>query len=307
MSNFTTFFPSAGGGGGEGSGINSYAPFSVGTTDNNPQGYIVSTGVYTNPVDNSVWLKTGKTLAPSATYPNATISELSYTGTSYNLASGNITQMVYSDTFIYATFFGSTSVIRQFTLAGVSTGTTYTDTNATRIFWDGTNLNSCTSVSGGFNVRLLNNSLVQQGTIISWTIAGGVNQICTDGTYVYALQSNTVTKRYDSGTFANELSMSTTGMGAAVGIEFYNNQIVISSYNDQKLYFFSTSLGAPISSVSTTGIGAVAYLSKSASGALWSSSYTVQTTLYEFNTGIGDGTARTDSSGSAQPLFIKIK
>ena len=59
MSNFTTFFPSAGGGGGEGSGINSYAPFLVGqVSDNDPQGvYIHSTGVYTNPVDSSVWLK----------------------------------------------------------------------------------------------------------------------------------------------------------------------------------------------------------------------------------------------------------
>ena len=72
MSNFTTFFPSAGGGGGEGSGINSYAPFSV-VSDNNPQGYIHSTGVYTNPVDSSVWLKTGNRISDVTprTYPNA--------------------------------------------------------------------------------------------------------------------------------------------------------------------------------------------------------------------------------------------
>jgi hypothetical protein len=305
MSNFSQFFP-AGSGGSGGSGINSYAPFKV-TATGNPIGYNATTGVYTNPVDDSVWLKTGFTLAPDGTYPNAAISDLSYTGVNYNLASGNITQMVYSDTFIYATFFGSTSIIRQFTLAGVSTGLTYTDTSTVRMFWDGTHLNSAASVAGGWDVTLLNNSLVQQGVKIFWATVGGVNQICTDGTYVYALQSRTTTRRYDFGTFANELIMSTTGIvGNGSGIEFYNNQIVISSSNDQKLYFFSTSLGAAISSIPTTSIGAVAFLSKSPDGALWSSSYTVQTTLYEFNISIGDGTSKTDTD-SAQPLFIKLK
>lgn len=72
-SNITTFFP--GGGGGEGAGINSYAPYKVNETVNdNPQGYNYTTGLYTNPVDESVWLKTGKvikdTVSPSP-YPNA--------------------------------------------------------------------------------------------------------------------------------------------------------------------------------------------------------------------------------------------
>ena len=53
MSNFTTFFPSGGSGGG---GINSYAPFKVSSTGN-PAGYNSTTGLYTNPIDNSVWLK----------------------------------------------------------------------------------------------------------------------------------------------------------------------------------------------------------------------------------------------------------
>ena len=73
MSNFSQFFPAgSGGSGGSGGGINSYAPFLVGTADNNPQGYIASTGLYTNPVDDSVWLKTGNTLVDTAVaYPNA--------------------------------------------------------------------------------------------------------------------------------------------------------------------------------------------------------------------------------------------
>lgn len=73
MSDITTFFPA--GGGGEGAGINSYAPYKVNETVNdNPQGYNYATGLYTNPVDESVWLKTGKiikdTVSPDP-YPNA--------------------------------------------------------------------------------------------------------------------------------------------------------------------------------------------------------------------------------------------
>ena len=70
-SNITTFFP--GGGGGEGAGINSYAPYKV-ISNANPVGYNESTGLYTNPVDESVWLKTGKQVIDSTTprtYPNA--------------------------------------------------------------------------------------------------------------------------------------------------------------------------------------------------------------------------------------------
>jgi hypothetical protein len=74
MSNFSTFFPASGG---EGAGINSYAPFLVGGTDN-PQGYNATTGLYTNPVDESVWLKTGTIVENTVTpnpYPNAFIGK----------------------------------------------------------------------------------------------------------------------------------------------------------------------------------------------------------------------------------------
>jgi hypothetical protein len=72
MSDFSTFFP---GGGGEGAGINSYASYKINDTVNdNPQGYNYITGLYTNPVDESVWLKTGRTIMDTVTpslYPNA--------------------------------------------------------------------------------------------------------------------------------------------------------------------------------------------------------------------------------------------
>ena len=73
MSNFSTFFPA--GGGGEGAGINSYAPFKVTQGTGNPVGYNATTGLYTNPVDDSVWLKTGALINDTTTprtYPNAT-------------------------------------------------------------------------------------------------------------------------------------------------------------------------------------------------------------------------------------------
>ena len=72
MSNFSQFFPAGGGSGGSGGGgINSYAPFKVEATGN-PVGYDSTTGVYTNPVDDSIWVKTGDAvLAQQSVYPNA--------------------------------------------------------------------------------------------------------------------------------------------------------------------------------------------------------------------------------------------
>lgn len=78
MSNFSQYFPIGGSSSGDGGGgINSYAPFKVTATDN-PVGYNATTGLYTNPVDESVFLKTGNTLVTvgteNTTYPNATFS-----------------------------------------------------------------------------------------------------------------------------------------------------------------------------------------------------------------------------------------
>ena len=103
MSKFTDYFP-AGGGGGAGGGINSYAPFLVGTTDNNPQGYIASTGLYTNPIDDSVWLKTGNQVSDATnTYPNA-YSELDYhlTDGSNTYGQGFRAGLTYTGTGFYA-------------------------------------------------------------------------------------------------------------------------------------------------------------------------------------------------------------
>ena len=83
MSNFSQFFPAGGGSGGEGAGINSYAPYKVSTTTNNPNGYNFATGIYTNPVDESVWIKTGTVAADTGTprtYPNAYFEEDMYVG-----------------------------------------------------------------------------------------------------------------------------------------------------------------------------------------------------------------------------------
>jgi len=112
MSNFSTFFPAAGGGG-EGAGINSYAPFLVGATDNNPQGYVASTGVYTNPVDASVFLKTGKFLPPSlaSTYPNATLTILPDTAKA-PVEVPRTRSLAANATHIYTTGYVNTDVIK---------------------------------------------------------------------------------------------------------------------------------------------------------------------------------------------------
>ena len=312
MSNFTTFFPSAGGGGGEGSGINSYAPFLVGQVNNDPQGYIPSTGVYTNPVDSSVWLKTGSTLTVDGTYPNATVGAYGYTGASNNFTPNYESLGIVWNGTNYLVI-GSASTIHEYTSAGVATGNTfsisgngndaprgitfdgthyyigdldlevrkYTSSFGTAVssftasnistFTDLTYLNGSIYVQEGLytpkRIRIYNSAGTETG---DWTYTNlQIDKgIVNDGTNIW------ITGRNSSG---SGVIRQFTASGVVTGAE------VLTAYETNRPYY-------------------LAYVS-----GLFTVRAENNYTFYNYAQTYGDSTARTDSSGSGQPLFIKLK
>ena len=325
MSNFTTFFPSAGGGGGEGSGINSYAPFKVGNTDNNPQGYNYSTGLYTNPIDSSVWLKTGNTVvdnASPATYPNAlrtalgygTISTLFSAGTQTQSGIGGIT-ILNGKYWVAANGF-SAGFIYEYTFAGVYTGNSIDTRNEhsrlmTGLTTDGTDLWMMTDYSGGFKYTTAgvytNDSTGSISNARGITYSSGTNSL-----WIGVANS---TKKINEYTLAG----AATGVGIILPNSganppkciFSSGANTIQWLDDQNGKIYETNLTTLVSS---QPYGNIAILS-SAEGLTYNTTegyhvYSQANNLKswgDLGASVGDSVARTDSSGSAQPLFIKLK
>jgi hypothetical protein len=316
MSNFTTFFPSAGGGGGAGSGINSYAPFLVGTVDNDPQGYIASTGVYTNPVDSSVWLKTGSTLPASATYPNATQGGISHAGVGNDFSTSNVSLgMVWNGTH-YLYINGSLSRIDELTEAGVATGNTWSITgngNDTPkgLAFDGTHYYTgdsdkeirkwtstfgtavssftCSSLTAFYGFTVLNgNFYVQEGLSTSPSKIRIFNSAGTEtGDWTFSEPSS-----YHGGITNDGTNLWITGQE--------NSQL-------HGTVFKFTPAGVVtgvtfLTQAQTTNSSNLTYIN---GGFRIQQKNSTNQRLYRAS--VGDGTARTDSSGSGQPLFIKLK
>ena len=346
MSNFTTFFPSAGGGGGEGSGINSYAPFKVGTTDNNPQGYIASTGVYTNPIDSSVWLKTGNQISDTTNaYPNA------YGETNHQLTSGTDDldvnlhpSMAFDGTNVYvARDLGAyTYRIRPIDEATRTWGNEI-DKDSSLI--SGTN-NSYGSASIGYDSTAggwLNSDYSASSAVINkWNAAftsitssfsifaqTGVRQVLNIAVdtvnnnvliytnnfdvFVYDLSNDTYTNTTYSlssrisashpsgmsvhpttgklwvvdGSVVKELSAS-TGVETGTSFDLYPNAHLTSG-NVKGIFWKDADTLMAITQKTS------------------SQSYVLSDYDKDGINTVGDLTARTDSSGSAQPLFIKLK
>ena len=314
MSNFTTFFPSAGGGGGEGSGINSYAPFLVGQVNNDPQGYIPSTGVYTNPVDSSVWLKTGSTLTVDGTYPNATVGAYGYTGASNNFTPNYESLGIVWNGTNYLVI-GSASTIHEYTSAGVATGNTFSisgnGNDAPRgITFDGTHYYigdldlevrkytssfgtavssfTASSITTFKDLTILNGSVyVQEGSYNPKRVRIFNSAGTETGDWTYTNPSVIHGGITNDGT---NIWMTGQVISAGTGAAFkFTPAGVYTGIN------FSTQAQGTNSSFIAYVNGAFRIqLINSTNQRLYRASY-------------GDTTARTDSSGSGQPLFIKLK
>jgi hypothetical protein len=315
MSNFTTFFPSAGGGGGAGSGINSYAPFLVGTSDNDPQGYIASTGVYTNPVDSSVWIKTGSTIPVDGTYPNATQGGISYTGTGQDFTTSQVSKgMVWNGThylFINDTF----TRVEELTSAGVATGNTWSITgngnDAPRgLAFDGTHYYTGDT---DLEVRKWTSTF---GTAVSSFTASSI----TDFKDLTILNGSVYVQE---GSYNPKRVRIFNSAGTETGDWTYTNPGVINGgiTNDGTNIWMTGSVislgtGAAFK-FSPAGVYSGVNFSTQAQGthssfiAYINGAFRIQlhnsTNQRLYQASYGDTTARTDSSGSGQPLFIKLK
>ena len=346
MSNFTTFFPSAGGGGGEGSGINSYAPFKVGTTDNNPQGYIHSTGVYTNPVDSSVWLKTGNQVSDTTNaYPNA------YGETDHRLTSGTDDldvnlhpSMAFNGTDAYvaanvgaytyrirpideATRTWGNEISKDSSLISGSYGSASIGYDSTAGGWLNSDYKSGAAVINKWNAAFT--SITSSFSIFAQTGVRQVLNIAVDtvnnnvliytnnfDVFVYDLSNDT----YANTTYSLSSRISAShpsGMAVhpTTGKLWVVDASVVRELNASTGVATGTSFDLYPNAHLTSGVGGTV------KGIFWkdadtlmaitqkalSQSYVLSDYDIDGINTVGDGTARTDSSGSAQPLFIKLK
>jgi hypothetical protein len=329
MSNFTTFFPSAGGGGGEGSGINSYAPFSV-DSDNNPQGYIQSTGVYTNPVDSSVWLKTGKYLSSSfsSSYPNATNGIFPDT-TNNPVEFPRVVGFAANAAHAYEVEQNNNNVYKRSLSNGSSlVGRSFGSVSSSRVVLTSTRVYVLALLSGSPNYWAIEAFDLDLTNIpserIATSLVTSMNSLIKVGTSWFGVTAARTIKEFDS-TFANVLNTYTLSdingdTSANISTIAYDGTSfwVASMQNGVSGYAFkyNTSFVPDGSSFYMTTLQSQANVN-----ANWVGYNEVNSKLYslgrdvsspyeayyqEFDTVIGDS-AKTDSSGSGQPLFIKIK
>lgn len=358
---------------GGGGGVNSYAPFLVGTTDNTPPGYVHSTGLYTSPIDDSVWLKTGNTVKePAGYYPNAYAITPAQTqrynnstsdrgvGIGYYLlrTATHWTQQVgergpLDDLYVLGRGDGSYDVSNVFRYEYSATPAysgynweyqgfnidTMTETGAsarglavtsTHIY-AGSGTNESThkvykyTTAGAYT----NTSLDVGANISGWAYnAGMIAGIEADATHIYVLWGGTTSgvlanKAYllrftHDGTFVSNVEITKTFPTSTLyDISFLNSTDLIIGYTSNNIQKINATTGAtsnfsiPSLTLLDTDHGFTIFDSDGTDGSRIAGGVNQQSLgISEFdftNQQFGDPTARTDSSGSAQPLFIKLK
>ena len=357
------------GGGGEGSGINSYAPFLVGTADNNPQGYIHSTGVYTNPIDESVWLKTGKTVnTDPSVYPNSFSVAPTQTQlhTQYNSARPQSGTYLSRNTSCWTQVAGARGPYDDLYCLGQGSAPydvstvfryEYNPTPADPAYpWEYNNFNFNTVPETTLNMAGLaatpthfyiggiypNQEVYQYTSNGSYTSVnlnvpsdipgwgntlGRIAGIEADLDYVYVVWYGTagaqvglayILKYTHTGIFVSIASITRDLPTTALkDISFFNSTEIILSYSNRAIQLINATTGVtrPINQTSLVTIDPQrgftvfssqgANLEKIAGGE--NGQELMVSTFDTINSQFGDGTARTDSSGSGQPLFIKLK
>lgn len=331
MSNFTTFFPS--GGGGEGSGINSYAPFLV-TSSNNPSGYNSTTGLYTNPIDESVWLKTGNTLASTlATYPNATsvesnsvvsnvgVTNVSATGTMRSTTS-SLSQLRWYRAYSSPTVnidvidMATSNTIQTIDTSAGTTGDVW-NLQGIALSYDESEIIALITIRdtpagislGKYIMKFSTSTFAQTQAPVA--VSGGfVNQ---NGSIV---NIGSTSYFFDTGNDFKEINIS-TGIFTGTTITPPTTPIGIASDGTNLWYLHSSNY--IWYQITTAGV-ATGLTFQAASNndlsmlpitngfrTLEKSGSAPDNKTWDIANSFGDGTARTDASGSGQPLFIKLK
>lgn len=328
MSNYSTFFPSGTASGGGSAPMNSYAAIRVAGTGN-PTGYDATTGLYIQESGES-WLKSGTTLNTQV-YPLALgggtrvhskiLPFIARPTTQYNgfqdivyVKSSGKYWMKTQTTLYEMTVSGATSSLtgNSFTVASLESFT-YDETNDT--FW--MNVNGATPRFAEYAVTssyaATGRSMSKSGIsadYITWdakagTIWGKNARVITEynistaaatgrtitapaelpGIFLHITATDTIWC-FSNANYNNETRNArefTVGTASAAGVATGN--IILQSQIWQN---------ASLVGVTETDVGlAIGFFSKGISEFNW-------TTI------VGDSTARTDSSGSGQPLFLRI-
>jgi len=341
MSNFSTFFPA--GGGGEGAGINSYAPFKVAATGN-PIGYNATTGLYTNPVDESVWLKTGNTLTETissgdGSYPNATTisSTTQYFDSKFTggLLSFSNKGMVdyFPNNALYSIFDNSAG---DFTKKNLTTGaviTTYASLGGGRGQWvgyTGTTNNTVITVTSGFLATEYNESTGSQIRTVATGIPGVADGVDTFaiiliGNYLY-LTTSKITYEFDATTLlytGNSFNLPTLAgltpsLLGQIQMLFDGTYVWMAARNLNTVYRFTSALAYDnfnfsLSDGSSQTTSVFKFLNDPTGTYLMTSDSTNGRQFDQYNKSAvvinvyGDSTTRTSAMGDGQPLFIKLK
>jgi len=308
MSNFSQYFPIGSSGGGGGTPINSYAPFSVAGTSN-PTGYDATTGLYTHP-DGTFWVKTGFTISGvSSTYPDAFTNSgaTAYSGFSFSVA-GEITSNANDVTFDGTNFYVISETmnrIYQYDTAGVYTGFNFS-IGAQNSYGRGI-ANNATNIymTAGLGDRVWEYDAT--GTYTGFNFnpdPDGYNTLglSANSTHIFNNGSTRVRRWTLAGVLVNWFNVPTgTRDVASDDSNVYTLNTgtrVVTEYT-----FTGTATGFTFSTAaqSTTPYGISKYGNK------FHVVDRTSLTVYEYETAltVGDTIARTDTD-SSQPLFIRI-
>ena len=323
MGDFSQYFPIGSSGSG-GSSINSYTSFKVTATDN-PVGYNATTGLYTNPVDGSVWLETGKQLIDNEPklYPNAAGIE-SFQGAPnvISLDTATTTWTIRCNAYdstndLFYLYQASSQLIHEYTSALVPTGNTVTGGHIASIN----------------TMRFIGNDKVYIGAegksynIITGAVVTTGGPVINSGMWIDSITGSTFWVSSDANTF-QEYSSSTLAPTGATQSRFTTNwqhQLssppgnLAGSVDGANVWY-----GNSDNSTKYTGQGILNYTSGVISDQektdayiykivgneyyfIGSNGVNVKTFKINLSNEVGDSTTRTSAMGDGQPLFIRLK